>query len=103
MDSVLGAPPEISCGLVLDEIPAVFVAKAPTITRWLSAYRLASGNFLCALFPQQVSGGALGYPDGGIAASWERGFGQNKRNFQKVMEEVMLGVRRLMVDSIAGL
>ncbi|MFT5189016.1 MAG: hypothetical protein ACI957_002041, partial [Verrucomicrobiales bacterium] len=51
--------PETSCGLVLDEIPAVFVAKAPTIPRWLSVYRLASGNFLCAPFPQQVSGGAL--------------------------------------------
>ncbi|MGY8689866.1 MAG: hypothetical protein ACKVHP_19295, partial [Verrucomicrobiales bacterium] len=45
------APPESSCGLVLDEIPAVFVAKAPTIPRWLSVYRLASGNFLCAPFP----------------------------------------------------
>ncbi|MFT5857240.1 MAG: hypothetical protein ACI8XO_004499, partial [Verrucomicrobiales bacterium] len=27
-------------------------------TRSLSVYRLASGNFLCAPFPQQVSGGA---------------------------------------------
>ncbi|MFT4550060.1 MAG: hypothetical protein ACI8XO_003885 [Verrucomicrobiales bacterium] len=27
------APPKTSCGLELDKIPAVFVAKAPTITR----------------------------------------------------------------------
>jgi hypothetical protein len=26
-------PPKTSCGLELDKIPAVFVAKAPTITR----------------------------------------------------------------------
>jgi hypothetical protein len=58
-ESGLGAPPKTSCGLELDKIHAVFVAKAPTITRWLSVYRLASGNFLCAPFPQQVSGGAL--------------------------------------------
>jgi hypothetical protein len=27
------APPKTSCGLELNKIPAVFVAKAPTITR----------------------------------------------------------------------
>ena len=39
----------------------------------------------------------------GVVAGWERGFGQNKRYFQKVMEEIMLAVRRLIVDRIAGL
>ena len=65
------APPKTSCGLELDKIPAVFVAKAPTIPRWLSVYRLASGNFLCARFPQQVSGGALKHE--ALAAEWRKG------------------------------